>query len=251
MPLKGGIKQRMKRDEESTTNRSEKPSKFLHKLWSKGKISTTDLQEGAATAAPIDPLCEEWSKIGASGSQPSHCQRDFFRVLGKKSSLPSLYVAEAPMWDHYTKTQVPGFLYFMLPFEVLAGMVTPNTVRAWAAMPDDKKMLGRTLNDWSRRTHTKNDGKILTMGVWGDAAPFHTRDSLYLMLWNILSGTSHKRFWFTVFTKRTTCDCGCRGRHTFEVVWEVMKWCLEAMQTRTVSSAMEASSLIRHWNCNI
>ena len=236
MPLRGGVKQKMREDMAEDELRGgvsqcpRPPSVFLHKLWKKGRISSVELQEGASTVSDIDPNCAEWAKIGASGSQPSHCQRDLYRQLGKKSKLPELYVAKAPMWDHRLKKPVEGLLHFILPFEILANKVDENNVASFAAIPAGQEVLQKTLLGWCQRTQSVFDDRLLSLGVWGDSAPFLRRDSVYLMLWNLLSGSDHKRYWFTTFTKRTTCSCGCFGRHTFEVVWQVMKWCLEALQ---------------------
>ena len=247
MPLAGGVRQRIADDSSkratAKSKQGAKPSAFLHKLWKKGKISTADLQEGASTTAAIDRNCADWAKIGASGARASHCQRDFITLLGKKSNLPDLYVANAPMWDHRLKKPIQGKLYFLLPFEILANTISDSNLQSFAAIPDGQEGLLRTLEGWCQRTHSAPDGKTLALGIWGDSAPFHTRDSLFLMLWNILSGGHHKRYWFTTFTKRSSCNCGCMGRHTFEVVWEVMRWSLESLQARMfVTDNMEGVS---------
>ena len=44
--------------------------------------------------------------------------------------------------------------------------------------------------------------RFLSLGVWGDAAPYAHRDSLYMLLFNVISGRHHKRFWFATFPKR-------------------------------------------------
>ena len=60
----------------------------------------------------------------------------------------------------------------------------------------------------------------------------NTRDSLYLFLWNIISGVHQTRFWFVGLTKRSICQCGCDGQHTFQVIWDVLAWALQACLLR-------------------
>ena len=63
----------------------------------------------------------------------------------------------------------------------------------------------------------------------GDSAPFHTRDSIFLLLFNVLSGNlQKKRFWTCAFPKSMFCNCGCKGRHTFDDVFSVLLFACRA-----------------------
>ena len=53
---------------------------------------------------------------------------------------------------------------------------------------------------------------------------YHTRDSLYMSLWNVISGEYHRRYWAGAWSKRTSCQCGCQGRCTFASVWRFWIW---------------------------
>ena len=77
----------------------------------------------------------------------------------------------------------------------------------------------------------QDNGDVAVLGLWGDSAPYNTRDSLFLCLWNVLSGLHHLRYWFTAFPKRVMCACGCKGRHTMATVWSVLHMCLMALLT--------------------
>ena len=46
--------------------------------------------------------------------------------------------------------------------------------------------------------------------------------SVCLVLVNALTGILHGRFAFAAWSKRSTCDCGCKGRCTFDSVWAVL-----------------------------
>ena len=65
-------------------------------------------------------------------------------------------------------------------------------------------------------------------GLWGDAAPYTLRDSLYLLIFTMLSGIRREYFWIFAVTKRSCCACGCQARHTFEAVFRVIVWSLVA-----------------------
>ena len=69
------------------------------------------------------------------------------------------------------------------------------------------------------------DGKDFAIcGIWGDGAVYGTRDSLHLLLFNVLSGIFHCRFWIACYSKRQACQCGCKGLCTIESLWAVLAW---------------------------
>ena len=73
------------------------------------------------------------------------------------------------------------------------------------------------------------DGEdIACIGLWGDGAPYHTRDSLNVLIFNVLSGTHNKRYFICGWSKRMTCQCGCGGRCTFDSVYKVCSWFMAA-----------------------
>ena len=65
---------------------------------------------------------------------------------------------------------------------------------------------------------------VLAFGLWGDSAPFANRDGLFLLLFNILNGHHHERFWFVAFPKSLICRCGCAGACALMPIWEVLAW---------------------------
>ena len=73
------------------------------------------------------------------------------------------------------------------------------------------------------------DGEdIACIGLWGDGAPYHTRDSLNVLIFNVLSGRHNKRYFICGWSKRMTCQCGCGGRCTFDSVYKVCSWFMAA-----------------------
>ena len=71
------------------------------------------------------------------------------------------------------------------------------------------------------------DEQVAGFGVWGDSAPYSHRDSLYLVLVNVKTGIFHERFVFAAWSKRSTCDCGCKGRCTFDSVWAILCYSMQ------------------------
>ena len=61
--------------------------------------------------------------------------------------------------------------------------------------------------------------------LWGDNAPmFNSNDSLFLFLFSILGCVDMTRYWLCCFPKRFMCNCGCKGRCTFDSVLDVIVW---------------------------
>ena len=84
--------------------------------------------------------------------------------------------------------------------------------------------LENTFKNWKQRVGMDLDCPAVAIGVWGDSARYFTRDQLYLLLFNVISGKNHKRYWVAAWSKRTQCDCGCKGRCTLEGIMAVFVW---------------------------
>ena len=110
-------------------------------------------------------------------------------------------------------------------------MSTCEEIQSWCEFTPSQEYLKSTLDEWSSRMNTSVH-LLLALGLWGDSAPMGHRDSLYLFLWNILGGSNHERFWFCAFSKNSCCDCGCEGRCTFSVVFDVLAWALRHLLLR-------------------
>ena len=93
--------------------------------------------------------------------------------------------------------------------------------------------LDRTVEGWAGNMNIdRENDPVAGLGLWGDAAAFNTRDALYVLLFNILTGRLRDRFVLCVFSKGQLCKCGCFGRCTFEAIWEVISWSLRACLTQ-------------------
>ena len=74
---------------------------------------------------------------------------------------------------------------------------------------------------------------VAICGLWGDAAPFHTRDSIMMLIFNVISGVCNTRHWIATCSKRMTCQCGCLGRCTFDSMFRFIVWVATACMTKT------------------
>ena len=79
--------------------------------------------------------------------------------------------------------------------------------RAYAAN-DGISDLDKAALGWSKKVHVHaNDHLIGGIGIWGDSAVYNTRDSIVLILFNILTGlcaTPH-RIWLACLSKKQLC----------------------------------------------
>ena len=171
-------------------------------------------------------------KLGSAskcGELPHNASRDINRTLQKETSSAPLYIAQVPMWDYEADSQIQEDVAFSLVHETIDGLVSGGeALEDWVGV-ELSSALHNTLQDWSGRTGIADEGNLVGVGLWGDAAPFHTRDSVFILLFNILTGKNHARHWVVAFAKRSVCKCGCKGRCTFEGVMRVVVWSLDAL----------------------
>ena len=131
--------------------------------------------------------------------------------------MPSLYEADVPLWDATLHKQYIGKLYFILPHEVVHSMVAATCVEEWTGFDASQEPIKARLAEWRSRTNAVCSPTVC-LGLWGDAAPYHTRDSVNLWLINSLSGQHRTRWWSTAYPKRIQCNCGCKGQRTTAAV---------------------------------
>ena len=164
-------------------------------------------------------MLRDFSSLGANGVHGHNVLRDFQRAMKKWTHMPELYQATVPMWDKAANKPVSGNLWFLLPHELLPLLVKDN-LHAWTVFDDSIRELRHVVEQW-RHTNIPGDdtNDLVAMSLWGDGAPFNTRDSLNLFLWSALTGDNQNRFWITACTKSSTCACGCHGRHTFDAIF--------------------------------
>ena len=197
-------------------------------MWKKGKLSPQDIQKGA-TAACSDG-CQQreltkLSKVGGSGAFSSNSHRDLLREMSKGVGMPPLYQAAIPVWDTLRNVQTTTIMNFLLPFEMLEALVTADNINEFVQFRPDQITLESDLQAWCR-AHNVERAHTMALGLWGDGAPYSHKDSINVVLFNILSGGKRalKRYWtvallsyivfvFPIFTflKMATCSIAQRN----------------------------------------
>ena len=234
-----GIRQKLglSKSKSSGSNNIKQPSGLLKKWFCNGKLSATDVQKMAGAAHHRKPSDEQllgkMAKVGAWGSVRGNASRDLCTTLSHETNSAPIYSAKIALWDVKLDERVYDDCFMNLPFEVLdaeieqtmteQGLVEPN-IDDWTSLPANSPHIAtkRTLME---DLNVDGDGKdFVCCGLWGDGAVYHTRDSLNMLLFNVLSGIFHQRFWIACHSKRQACQCGCKGLCTVESLWAVLSW---------------------------
>jgi len=214
-------------DEPLVTTRPERTlSRWLLRKWCKGAMSAVDVVDAAAQAAPSDQdeLLARLAKI-----QPQNASRDLVRTLRRVtagSAYPT-FDADIPVWDEATQSAATASIPFCLPHEVVGKVAPgPNGVETWTECDD---ATAARLEGWKNKLHVPEQGPPVTpMNLWGDTAPYLTgQDSVLLLLWG--SMVNYSRHWIAVLSKSQVCRCGCRGLHTMDAIWEILRWSFIAL----------------------
>ena len=76
-------------------------------------------------------------------------------------------------------------------------LVTEDNVHEYIDVGRDSPH-AKQLSKWGERTGVAMDEALPVGGVgcWGDSAVYNTRDSLYVLLWNVVTGIHHHRHVF-------------------------------------------------------
>lgn len=256
MPLLGGIRQQLARDREAAgladddvddPLRSAKVKTpryggrntaaksigcFLKDMYLIGRISGPEFQEGSAASVKSnvsDALVKKVSRAGNSGTHRGNAHRDIMNHLNKSSDRPQVYNTDVCFWDTRSDSQVWEGCDFLLPSETLDHEIGKSRIEDWAGLGHNVS-LQSTFVDWCADVGlNSSDPDVLGLGMWGDSAVIGPSESLFVLLANCLSGICHKRFWVCAFGKKVVCRCGCFGRHTFDSIFKVIGWDLQAL----------------------
>ena len=137
-------------------------------------------------------------------------------------------------------------------FEVLAWLVEKNGgIYRGVDANEHPKLVADRINWVGREAAGFDPMDFIITGLWLDAAPFsETNDSLYLLLFQILGIPDKMRRWIVCFNKKNQCGCGCKGRCTYDSVWNVVAWMYRVLKSgiapthRHDGVAFSASKLI-------
>jgi len=89
----------------------------------------------------------------------------------------------------------------------------------------------KDLQTWLDRTGveaTPHKPPLVACSLWGDSAPYSSKDSVHLLIMTLVSGIHHVWWWVVAFGKQAFCRCGCKGKCTYEGIWRILAWSFRA-----------------------
>ena len=222
MPARGsGIREKLKSASQPDSNAP--AGAVLKRLYKKGKLSAPDIVEASqvlprssGTATQDGP--SKWATAGHG--RRKHMSRDIMRSMTASSTKPEIYSTHMTFWDPDLNEQVEDEVYCLIPYETVDKLADRDgDLSQYTSLPEGSPFLRRKA-EWMERVGAQGDGHdIVCCGLWGDGAAYHTRDSLNLLLFNMVSGIIRTRFWIATWSKRLSCNCGCSGRCTLASFW--------------------------------
>jgi hypothetical protein len=173
---------------------------------------------------------EDPKHIGAC-KHDKNARRDVISKTAKHSKHAPLYSSKITLWDEQNSRPIKDDAYFLLIHEELDHMYADVPPGDLCEVAPGGAMETR-MNKWKEATNF-GAGDAAGFGVWGDAGAFSTRDSLFILLWNVITcGVALRtRNPFVCFSKRAMCKCECMGRHTIDDCLRIMGWCFVILKS--------------------
>ena len=202
---------------------------FLGKMYCKGKLSSLEVADGARASGSLlagGERLRRWARVAKSATTRKNAARDLRREFNTHTDVPLVYEAEGVFWNRRLLEQYKAKVKFVLPFEVMMQFGSGFDVSEYNALSDTQEGLRNDLAEWCQNLSITDRGDIAVASLWGDAAPYHSRgrDQVILFAWNIISGIWHRRYWLCAMGARQACKCGCSGRCSFAIIWDVLAW---------------------------
>ena len=128
---------------------------------------------------------EDPKHIGAC-KHDKNARRDVISNMAKHSKHAPLYSSKITLWDEKNSRPIKVDAYFFCSYmrnwitcTLTCRQVTSARWRLGGAMET-------RMNKWKEATNF-GAGDAAGFGVWGDAGAFSTRDSLFILLWNVIT----------------------------------------------------------------
>ena len=190
--------------------------------WCHGKLSAHALvNEARASVATNRGAVDELLLRLVAFEHAHNAHRDLVQMLSRRHEemVPPLLYAHVLTWDAQRSMAVETPLPFCLPHEWLHHLSSEDPASWCSASPEIEEQA----MEWTRRVHLSEPGPpVAPLSVWGDTAPFHTVDSVMLLLWGSLSTEHWRWWWICLLAKSQLCRCGCSGMHTMDRIWAVI-----------------------------
>ena len=181
-------------DPDSKGPRDRNLDAWMKDLFKSGRLSGPVAAEGIRAGARLDEperkVLKKWSAAGGGGKYEGNIHRD---LLSKMSNKPEtqLYSEHIPFWDKVQNVQYKGECYFNLPHEELDERVGNTSTFEWCFLEEEDPIY-TVRRAWCADPDVKIDeadvGRTAAIGLWGDSAVMSHRDSLIVLLYNVLSG---------------------------------------------------------------
>ena len=154
------------------------------------------------------------------------------RALKSGQVLPPAHHIAVPMWDDIAGKQYDGKLAVTLIWEVFDAVCEEGAEHEWLHCDDHQAGFRDRIQSSASDLKLTDTSDILGIGIWGDSAPTHNRNGVYLLTWTVLTGIFRYRFRICGLSKHQICCCGCFGRCTFEKIFEFLAWQFTVMLTK-------------------
>ena len=157
--------------------------------------------------------------------------RDLQRALLPSCHLTEPYKAMIPTWDTSSSSQIMKRFAFYLPHELMECIIPVGEEASTCTITDPSfEGFNKQMAAWGERVGlaAQDLEGHAPIALWGDSAPHTKRDSLFLLTWTFLNGKDRRRYWITCFQKSKLCACGCKGRCTFDAIWDVIAWSMRS-----------------------
>ena len=175
---------------------------------------------------------DKGKKSPVSDKNKSRSVRRCFRSRFGTKLYPA-YVANCPQWDCKKKRRQDRKLAFLPPHETLAAITDDDNRDAFTSFSPEQRRFRQDLESWAASMMVHLVGAWACLALWGDMAPHTKTDSIFLLTWALMNGQCRQRFWLTCLSKSRVCKCGCKGRHSFNLIFSVVAWSVRALQAGT------------------
>ena len=245
MPPPGkGFRQQLGVDDGSPAPGRSELGRYFANLYGEGLLPARHIAEGASASSRDHhgDVAEDVARLASARPtklrkrgdvcrpDSRHASRGVQRALAHHSRLPETFRFDCPLWDRVAGVPVTEKVAILLPHQLLDTQIPPGMEYEYCDCSDFQQGLAGELEEWKQSVGFQPDGRpVAALALWGDAAPYSQRDSLYMLVLTILSGEHRKYFWLCGISKRKLCDCGCRGRHTLDCLWQALIWSLNCL----------------------
>ena len=185
-------------------------SNHLCRQYKKGRLNAREIGDIVASTCPSKDTFEAKLSVAkgnhklGSHSASRDSSRDLSRCIAPNLRLHPLYYAKTPMWNEHTLKMEEEKQAYLPPHEMLDALVQQGSEDQWCKLGSHQAGIRQDLKAWADRLQIKlDDEKVACLSLWGDSAPHTHRDSIYLLLFSVVSGVIKRRLWVTALNKKS------------------------------------------------